>query len=129
MLGLKSQDAIQSQSINTESALSFVAFGICIISNFVYLVRYADSFFEYVESLYAFFASSISTVIYGFFTWKMMELFEFINNLETTIQHSKQRYYSFNLKIKKFLHTEVRPFQDSTIIRHQKQSMKMLIIA
>lgn len=92
-LGLKSQPAIQSHSINIENVTSFLVFGMCMISNFVYLVRKADSFFEYVESLYMFFASSISFVIYAFFTWKMTELFEFINNMENTIQYSKWRHF------------------------------------
>lgn len=94
VLGLKSHDTIQTHSINIESVTSFLVFSMCIISNTVYLVREANSFFEYVESFYVTFAASISFEIFAFFTWKMTELFEFINNMETIIQHSEQRYFS-----------------------------------
>lgn len=94
MFGLKSHDAIQSYSINIDSVMSFLVFGMCIISNTVYLVRMANSFFEYVESLYLTFAASISFVIFAFFTWKMKELFELFNNMEINIQNSEQKYVS-----------------------------------
>lgn len=101
ILGLKSHDAFQSHSINIESVMCFTVLGMCIISNFVYLIREANSFFEYVQSLYLFFASSITNTVFAYLTWKMTELFELIDNLEATVQHSEQKYFEYSMKVKR----------------------------
>lgn len=88
MLGVDADHSIQSNPFNAKNLLVFIVFILSIISNFVYILNYANSFEEYTNCINTVSTVFIGITVFGILVWKMRELFEFIQCLENAIQNS-----------------------------------------
>lgn len=64
-------------------------FSMGLISNVMFLIYGATNLSEYTDSIYLLITGQSSSLNFAFVTWKMVEIFRFLEDLEDTIRSSK----------------------------------------
>lgn len=88
-VGMTSQQAIKKHPLNM---LNLTVLLICSIdesTNVLYLVRSATDLREYCDAIYYFITGLASALNFVWVTWKMAEIFRFIETLEDIVNASE----------------------------------------
>lgn len=88
----------QKCPLNRRELFCFLIFGCLLVSHFVYLMRVASDFMEYMECLLSTSAGFIASVCFAAVALRKTTLFESIGAIEQLIDTSEcsNEYFSFN---------------------------------
>lgn len=94
-VGMTSQQAMKKHPFNMLNVTVLLIFCIDESSNVLYLVRSAAGLREYMDAIYYFITGLAAALNFAWVTWKMPEVFRFIETLEDVVNTSE-----FNARIK-----------------------------
>lgn len=77
------------QRFNRRTSLVFFVFGLCIMSQCIFIVRSAKTFIEYTDCVYKTGTTISIAVCYTSLVCYKMELFSFINDIEKIANKSE----------------------------------------
>lgn len=86
VLGIDSND---SSAFNFRSVLATVIFCLCVFTTSAFLFNQAETFGEYMDSVYITSATVIDTFTYFSFLWRLSKFSTFVNSLEETFTESE----------------------------------------
>lgn len=89
IVGITSQQSIQSHPFNRRNSLCLFVFGMGISLTFAYQFRRIESFQEFTDCFYEISTISVCGIGFASFIWEMVELFEFIDRLDDFVNKSK----------------------------------------
>lgn len=75
--------------LNIQNLIFFLVIGVCFTITTVFAYRKANSFEQYIDSIYTISSTLICVDTYGTYFWEMPNLYRFVNALESTINESK----------------------------------------
>lgn len=112
-VGMTSQQAMKKHPFNMLNVTVLLIFCIDESSNVLYLVRSAAGLREYMDAIYYFITGLAAALNFAWVTWKMPEVFRFIETLEDVVNTSE-----FNARIKiKFVRFFFETFQNRRFCR------------
>lgn len=98
LLGIDSNAQDQSNALNIRSLIAIIVYCLCVYSTSAYLFNEAETFGEYMDSVYITSAVYIDTFTYLSFFWRLSKFSTFVNLLEETFQESEYNFFSFHPK-------------------------------
>lgn len=91
MIGITPELVTQSYPINWKICMGFLILGSAFISAFAYVFNYADTFFEYTQSIFIGFVVAFAISILLIPILKVEKLFEMINRFDSISNMSKRK--------------------------------------
>lgn len=88
LLGIDSNPSSQSSALNLRSTAAVIVYCLCVLSTGAYLLYEAETFGEYMDSVYITSATVIDTFTYFSFLWRLRKFSAFVNSLEQTFTES-----------------------------------------
>lgn len=88
-VGMTLHEPIKLYPFNLRNTIMVLIFSMGLISNVMFLIYGATNLSEYTDSIYLLITGQSSSLNFAFVTWKMVEIFRFLEDLEDTIRSSK----------------------------------------
>lgn len=87
LLGISPSD--QPYPLNWKISINFAIFGFVLICNALFIIREAETFWDYSESAYVFCGLVIGSSVIAFVVYRVDVIFKFIRNVENAINTSE----------------------------------------
>lgn len=82
VLGISPILMVQSNPFNQKNLICFLVFGLQLISEFIYILYEAETFWDYIQSIYFCSVSILATVVFLILVFRVDKLFKYIGNSE-----------------------------------------------
>lgn len=88
-MGMTKEQSIKNHPFNIRNSAILFNFGIHVTFNAMFLFYGAANLNEFLESIYFTAMAMLGTLNFSTVTWKMAEIYQFLENLEDTANSSK----------------------------------------